>query len=182
MSGLRQLPRPAASSRPAGHRSIWIVSSMDVPNATKTARAPRPGRSAFGWSVDGGPRSAPSKANRDERRSSAVPAPQGHGSLARRVRGYNQVAVPELPDLVVVTEAFHAGLSGRRIERAEAPAPLAVRGTPAELAALRGQRVARVSRRGKFIVIDLDRDRIAVNAMLTGRLQMVAPDVPLPPA
>jgi formamidopyrimidine-DNA glycosylase len=89
--------------------------------------------------------------------------------------------VPELPDLAVVTDAFHAALSGRSIERAESPAPLAVRGTPAELLALVGQRLDRVRRRGKFILFELERDRIAINAMLTGRLQLAGPDDKRPP-
>ena len=42
------------------------------------------------------------------------------------------------------------------IVRAEAPAPLAVRGTPAELRALVGQSLREVRRRGKFIVFELD--------------------------
>jgi len=84
--------------------------------------------------------------------------------------------VPELPDLAVVSDALHAALSGRSIVRAEAPAPLAVRGTPAELAALLGQRLRKVERRGKFILFELERDRIAINAMLTGRFQLAAPD------
>jgi formamidopyrimidine-DNA glycosylase len=83
--------------------------------------------------------------------------------------------VPELPDLAVVVDALHAALAGRAVTFAEAPAPLAVRGTPAELEALVGQRVARVGRRGKFVLIDLDRDAIAVNAMLTGRFQLARP-------
>ena len=83
--------------------------------------------------------------------------------------------MPELPDLAVVTDALHAALAGRPVERAESPAPLAVRGTPAELQATIGQRLRRVRRRGKFIVFELDRDRIAINAMLTGRLQLAAP-------
>ena len=37
--------------------------------------------------------------------------------------------MPELPDLAVVSDALHAALSGRSIVHAEAPAPLAVRGT-----------------------------------------------------
>ena len=90
-------------------------------------------------------------------------------------------AVPELPDLVVVSEALHAGLAGRPIVRARSLAPLAVRGTPAELAALEGQRLERIGRRGKFILIDLERDRIAVNAMLTGRFQLAEPGAALPP-
>ena len=47
--------------------------------------------------------------------------------------------MPELPDLTVVAEALHAALAGRTVRSVEAPGPLAVRGTPAELAALVGQ-------------------------------------------
>ena len=83
--------------------------------------------------------------------------------------------MPELPDLAVVTDALHAALSGRPIVRAEAPAPLAVRGTPTELAALTGQVLRAVRRRGKFVVLEFDRDRVAVNAMLTGRFQLARP-------
>jgi formamidopyrimidine-DNA glycosylase len=83
--------------------------------------------------------------------------------------------VPELPDLTVVAEAFHAALAGRKIVSAEAPGPLAVRGTPAELAALEGQRLTAVRQRGKFLHLDLDRDQVVVNPMLTGRFQLAAP-------
>jgi formamidopyrimidine-DNA glycosylase len=83
--------------------------------------------------------------------------------------------VPELPDLTVVAEAFHAALAGRTIRSAAAPAPLAVRGTPAELDALVGQRVASIRRRGKFLITELERDRIVWNPMLTGRFQLAAP-------
>ena len=83
--------------------------------------------------------------------------------------------MPELPDLTVVAEALHAALAGRVVGLAEAPGPLAVRGTPAELGALAGQRLARVGRRGKFLLIDLETDRVVVNPMLTGRFQLAAP-------
>lgn len=82
--------------------------------------------------------------------------------------------MPELPDLAVVADALHAALTGRSVVRSEAPAPLAVRGTPAELSALVGQELNGVRRRGKFIILELGRDRIAVNAMLTGRFQLAA--------
>ena len=88
--------------------------------------------------------------------------------------------MPELPDLAIVADALQAALAGRPIVSAEAPAPLAVRGTPAELAALAGQQLERVRRRGKFIVLELTRDRVAVNAMLTGRFQLGAPGDKLP--
>jgi formamidopyrimidine-DNA glycosylase len=88
--------------------------------------------------------------------------------------------MPELPDLTVVAEAFHAALAGRTVESAEATAPLAVRGTPAELAALAGQRLLRIVRRGKFLRLELERDLVVVNPMLTGRFQLAAPAVKRP--
>ena len=83
--------------------------------------------------------------------------------------------MPELPDLTVVADALHAALAGRAITSTDAPGPLAVRGTPAELDALVGQRVESIRRRGKFLLIDLERDAIACNPMLTGRFQLAAP-------
>ncbi len=90
--------------------------------------------------------------------------------------------MPELPDLAILTDALHAALAGRAVTAAAAPAPLAVRGTPAELAGLDGQRLNAVRRRGKFVWLYLERDRIAINPMLTGRLQLAPPDRPRPPA
>jgi formamidopyrimidine-DNA glycosylase len=83
--------------------------------------------------------------------------------------------VPELPDLTVVADALHAALTGRPVTSAEAPGPLAVRGTPAELQVLVGQAVIAVRQRGKFLLITLERDSIACNPMLTGRFQLAAP-------
>ena len=88
--------------------------------------------------------------------------------------------MPELPDLTIVAEAFHAALAGRRIVRTDALAPLAVRGTPAELEALVGQRLDAIRRRGKFLLIDLERDRLVVNPMLTGRFQLATPTAKQP--
>ena len=80
--------------------------------------------------------------------------------------------MPELPDLSVVADALHAALVGRSVTGARATMPLAVRGTPAELDTLTGQTVARVTRAGKFLDIDLSTDRVVVNPMLTGRFQL----------
>lgn len=93
---------------------------------------------------------------------------------------YNPFGMPELPDLSVVSDALHASLAGRMIESAEAPGPLAVRGTPAELDAMIGQRVQSITRRGKFLLIKLDRDAVACNPMLTGRFQLAEPGIKLP--
>ena len=84
--------------------------------------------------------------------------------------------MPELPDLTVVAEALDASLRGRPIRSATAPGPLAVRGTPGELQALVGQTVTSIERCGKFLVIELDRDRVVVNPMLTGRFQLARSD------
>jgi formamidopyrimidine-DNA glycosylase len=82
--------------------------------------------------------------------------------------------VPELPDLDVVADAFHAALAGRAVTRVATPMPLTVRGTPAELEALVGQQVLAVARLGKFLDLLLERDRVVVNPMLTGRFQLAA--------
>lgn len=82
--------------------------------------------------------------------------------------------MPELPDLDVVADALHAALAGRPLVSARALMPLAVRGTPTELDALVGQRVARLARVGKLLDLPLDRDRVVVNPMLTGRFQLAA--------
>lgn len=91
-----------------------------------------------------------------------------------------RATVPELPDLAVVVDAFHAALAGRTVTSAEAPAPLAMRGTPNELAALIGQRLEAIRRRGKFVTFVLDRDRVVINAMLTGRFQLADPKAKRP--
>ena len=88
--------------------------------------------------------------------------------------------MPELPDLTVVAEAFHAALTGRSIISAAAPAPLAVRGTPAELADLGSRRVAGVRQRGKFMLLELDSGKVVFNPMLTGRFQLALPGAKLP--
>lgn len=88
--------------------------------------------------------------------------------------------MPELPDLAVVADAFHAALAGRPITSVAAPAPLAVRGTPAELEALVGQTLRLLRRRGKFLIADLERDRVVFSPMLTGRFQLARPRDPLP--
>jgi formamidopyrimidine-DNA glycosylase len=88
--------------------------------------------------------------------------------------------VPELPDLTVVADALHASLVGRSVRSADAPGPLAVRGTPAELQALVGQRLEAVRRRGKFLLLALERDEVVCNPMLTGRFQLAQPRDKLP--
>jgi formamidopyrimidine-DNA glycosylase len=40
--------------------------------------------------------------------------------------------------------------------------------------------LASLRRRGKLLLLELDRDRVVINPMLTGRLQLARPDAPLP--
>ena len=86
--------------------------------------------------------------------------------------------MPELPDIAILTDAFQAALAGRPIVASEAPAD-ARRARHARRAggARRARSSQSVTRRGKFIVLQLERDRIIVNAMLTGRLGLGAPGV-----
>jgi formamidopyrimidine-DNA glycosylase len=88
--------------------------------------------------------------------------------------------VPELPDLAIVAEAFRAALLGRAVTSTDAPGPLAVRGTPAEREALVGQRLVDLHRRGKFLLLDFEKDQVVFSPMLTGRFQLAAPADKLP--
>jgi formamidopyrimidine-DNA glycosylase len=74
-----------------------------------------------------------------------------------------------------LADAFHAALSGRPLVATATPQSLVVRGTPQELAAMIGQRLVSVERRGKFLTFRSERDRIVINPMLTGRLGLAAP-------
>jgi formamidopyrimidine-DNA glycosylase len=85
--------------------------------------------------------------------------------------------MPELPDLDILADATHAALTGRPVTSTNVVQPLVMRGTASELADLEGQTLVSVRRRGKFLVVQLERDRIVLNLMLTGRLGMAAPGV-----
>jgi formamidopyrimidine-DNA glycosylase len=78
--------------------------------------------------------------------------------------------VPELPDLAILADALDAALAGRPVAGATTPQSLVLRGTPAELAGLNGQLLLDVRRRGKFLTLRFERDRLVINAMLTGRI------------
>jgi formamidopyrimidine-DNA glycosylase len=78
--------------------------------------------------------------------------------------------VPELPDLAILADALDAALAGRPVTGATTPQSLVLRGTPAELAGLNGQLLLDVRRRGKFLTLRFGRDRLVINAMLTGRI------------
>jgi formamidopyrimidine-DNA glycosylase len=86
--------------------------------------------------------------------------------------------LPELPDLTVVAEELAARVTGRSVLEATAPAPILVRATPAELAALLGTTLGTARRRGKFLLLPFERDGnpfrlLAANPMLAGRFWLL---------
>jgi formamidopyrimidine-DNA glycosylase len=92
--------------------------------------------------------------------------------------------VPELPDLTVVAEELVRRVAGRMVTDATAPTPILLRATPDELAAVVGSTLGETRRRGKFLLIPLDRPdgeqrMLAANAMLAGRFWLVAHSAPV---
>ncbi|MGI8829108.1 MAG: DNA-formamidopyrimidine glycosylase family protein [Candidatus Limnocylindria bacterium] len=82
--------------------------------------------------------------------------------------------MPELPDLAAVADELTKRLAGRTVIAASAPAPILVRATPEELGRLSGITLAGAERRGKFLLLPLERAgkrerMLAVNPMLAGR-------------
>ena len=102
-------------------------------------------------------------------------ARQGHGILAPSWTRNNH-PMPELPDLRILAEAFTASLGGRPLSGWHVTQALVLSGTSGELEALVGQRLERVDQRGKFLTFQLSRDRVVINAMLTGRLGSGPPE------
>ena len=95
--------------------------------------------------------------------------------------------MPELPEVETVVRGLRPRLRGRRIERLQVFQPLVVRGSLAGFRrALTGARVTRLSRRGKYIVVELrakgNRSRPAywiVHLGMTGQLYCCSPRAPL---
>jgi formamidopyrimidine-DNA glycosylase len=82
--------------------------------------------------------------------------------------------VPELPDLTVLAEELERRVTGRSVLEATAPTPILVRATPEELEALEGATLGAARRRGKFLLLPLERNGspervLAANPMLAGR-------------
>lgn len=87
--------------------------------------------------------------------------------------------MPELPDLEVIAEFLNRQLAGAKIEEASILKPIVVRNLTGDDFASRlvGQRVESVSRRGKFLLLQLaSGDWLVVNLMRSGRLRYWGPD------
>lgn len=95
--------------------------------------------------------------------------------------------MPELPEVETVVRGLRPWLKGQRIRRLRVLQPLVVRGSlPGFRRALTGARIARVSRRGKYILVKLDPAdgraspcRWIVHLGMTGQLYVCPPAAPL---
>jgi formamidopyrimidine-DNA glycosylase len=86
--------------------------------------------------------------------------------------------MPEIPDLEAISGFLNARLPGVRIEHAQALIPVVFRVPKAQFeSALAGDVFGQTTRRGKFLLFDLESGhKLVVNPMLTGRFQYVAPE------
>jgi formamidopyrimidine-DNA glycosylase len=92
--------------------------------------------------------------------------------------------MPELPEVELVARSLGRHLTGRRIREAALLRPrLAPETTPEEFASrLSGARIRDVGRRGKFILVNLDRGlTLLVHLRMTGRFLLLPAARELPP-
>ena len=85
--------------------------------------------------------------------------------------------MPEAPDLEVIKEFLNREARGREVESCQVLKPTVVRSLTGSLPDdVKGRALLEVSRKGKFLLLELSGDRwLAVNPMLTGALQFCEP-------
>lgn len=90
--------------------------------------------------------------------------------------------MPELPEVETMVRGLRPALEGRSLRRVELHDPSLLLGCTTEELAARaaGVRVARVGRRGKWVVVDLadDRGMIVIQPRMTGGFWLVEPPRP----
>ena len=81
--------------------------------------------------------------------------------------------MPEMPELEVVQRRLGPKLVGRTVEDVIVSPKLGflLRATTEQLQSLRGRRVERMWRRGKWLVLDIESAHLVINPMLGGRFQ-----------
>jgi formamidopyrimidine-DNA glycosylase len=82
--------------------------------------------------------------------------------------------MPELPEVETIRTRLAPRLEGRRLERVEIVDPRLTRPEPPEAvaAALEGERIVRVSRRGKYLVFEFESGRhLLVHLRMTGNVE-----------
>jgi len=92
--------------------------------------------------------------------------------------------MPELPEVEHVVRGLRRAVLGRQIVATEVRLPKLISPTaPAVFnRKLKNARIESIGRRGKYILIQLDSDRVlAVHLRMTGKFLVLTPDDPLPP-
>ncbi len=90
--------------------------------------------------------------------------------------------MPELPEVETMVRGLRGVLPGRRLHRLEIRDPTLLQGCTASslVRRLRGARVARVNRRGKWVVVELEDNRglIVIQPRMTGGFWLIEPARP----
>jgi formamidopyrimidine-DNA glycosylase len=82
-------------------------------------------------------------------------------------------AMPELPEVEITSRLLSRALAGAEIESASAPGINALKTFDPPLAAIEGERITGVRRRGKHLIVDLSGDlSLLIHLMSAGRLQL----------
>src|SRR5207237_921266 len=95
-------------------------------------------------------------------------------------RGFTP-GMPELPEVETMARGLRTRIEGATVRRVTVLDPLVIhRPSPEELAErLRGRRVDRVGRRGKWVVLELDDDgRLVIQPRMTGGFWLEPPKRP----
>ena len=91
--------------------------------------------------------------------------------------------MPELPEVETIAADLRPHLAGRTIMRADLRFPTIVRHPEPEefIDLIAGLRIESVRRRGKYILMGLDHERVlVVHLGMTGQLRIVDPSTPIP--
>src|SRR6185436_10921164 len=92
--------------------------------------------------------------------------------------------MPELPEVEHVVRALRRTVVGRQILATEVRLAKLISPTPTSVfnRQLKNSRIESIGRRGKYILIELDSDRVlAVHLRMTGKFVVLTPDDSLPP-
>jgi formamidopyrimidine-DNA glycosylase len=87
--------------------------------------------------------------------------------------------LPELPEVETVRRGIEPHVVGRTIEEVRVHDRRLRWPVPRDLAAkLRGQKIHSVTRRAKYLLLNLDRDRLLLHLGMSGRILVLAGDAP----
>src|SRR5438034_4822098 len=91
--------------------------------------------------------------------------------------------MPELPEVEHVVRALRNALAGRQIIEVQQRLKRITGTSPSSFKnRLRGARIERVNRRGKYILVELDGARVLLaHLRMTGKFVCLSPQQPLPP-